>query len=159
MDAIAELDDRQHSIINRRLREALAECMTLPHSGIIALRPGGEDWRLYWLAGPTARLAGRIAAGYDFAASLEVLAADYARSARAAVPGLAGIGMLATTPGKGEGLAGFVAAVVGTRVHTLRWAAGATAPTSRVRSADSAEGDVAAGLAALLDAFQTKEAS
>jgi hypothetical protein len=159
MDTEAQLDDLQHSLINAALRDALAACMTVPHNGIIALRPNGEAWRLHWLAGPTARLADRFGAGYGIAASLDVLAAEYARSTRATVPGLAGIGLLTTAPGKGEGLTGYAITVAAARVHTLRWAAGATAPTWRIRSAANADGDTTSGLAALLDALRTKEVS
>jgi hypothetical protein len=154
VDAPVALDDLQHSVINRRLREALGHCMASPHSGIIALHPGGDDWRLHWLAGPTARLAGRVGAGYDFAASLEVLAAEYARNPKAMVPGLAGVGVLTTFPGGADGLAGFAAVVAGDRIHAVRWAAGATTPTWRICGVD---GDFAAGLVALLRALQKQE--
>lgn len=154
MDARTDLDELQHSMLNRRLREGLSDCRTTPHSGVIGLFRDDSDWRLRWLAGPTARLAGRVGAGYDFAASLEVLAAEYARNPKAMVPGLAGLGVLTTFPGGSDGLAAFAAVVAGDRIHAVEWAAGASTPTWRIRGVD---GDFAAGLAALLRALQKQE--
>lgn len=159
MNAIASLDDLQHSIINRMLRDELAECMRLPYSGIIGLRRDEEDWVLHWLAGPTAALAARLGAGFDFAASLGVIAAEYAALPPASAPDLVGIGLLSTAQGQDTGLRGFATLVADVKVHTVRWGTGAVAPTWRIQARADAEYGMATGLAAVLAALTQKAVS
>lgn len=158
MNTTANLDNFQHSTVNRLLRDALAECMPLPHSGIIGLRHQG-DLALHWLAGPTARLAARLGAGFDFAASIEVIAAEYTAVRPVSVPGLIGAGLLSTVPSSDADLIGFAAMVADTKVHTVRWTAGAADPTWRIQAQADAGTGTTTGLAALLSALTPKAVS
>lgn len=159
MHTTANRDDLEHSTINRLLRAALAECMPLPHSGIIGLRACEENLALRWLAAPTACLAARLGAGLDFAASLEVIAAEYTAMPPASVTGLVGTGLLSTSPRSDADLVGFTTLVADAKVHTARWRAGAIAPTWRLQTQADAGTGTSAGLAALLAALEPKEAS
>lgn len=158
MNTTANLTDLQHSTVNRLLRDALAECISLPHSGIIGLRHQGA-LSLHWLAGPTACLAARLGAGYNFAASIKVIATEYTAVRPASVPGLIGTGLLSTAPGPDANLIAFATLFADTKVHTVRWTAGATAPTWRIQAQIDAGTGTTTGLAALLSALASKAVS
>jgi hypothetical protein len=158
VNTTTNLDDLQHSTVNRLLRDALAECMPLPHSGIIGLRHQG-DLSLHWLAGPTACLAARLSAGYDFAASIKVIATEYTAVRPVSAPGLIGTGLLSTVPGPDANLIAFATLVADTKVHTVRWTAGAAAPTWRIQAQADAAPGTTTGLLALLAALTRKAVS